>query len=85
MAKPQAKNGEPSLCSRKLMKLRLPPPPYDNGAFLITGGWWGVGQLNTKCCRESYRQTYTENCMRMSVLYLNLKKNKKKSNATMSF
>ena len=84
MAKPQAKNEGPSVGSRKPMKLRLspappPPPPYDNAAFLITGGWWGVSQLNTKCCRQSYKETYTENCMRMSVLYLNLKKKTRKN------
>ena len=63
------------------------PPTIRHRFYLLGGGGgsWAVGQLNTKCCKQTYKHIYTENYMRMSVLFLNLKKNEKKSNATMSF
>ena len=68
------------VCAAENQSSYVSRSPYDKAPFLITGGGggsWAVGQLNTKCCKQTYKHIYTENCMRMSVLYLNLKKNTK--------
>ena len=57
-------------------------PPYDTAPFLIIG--W-VGQLKTKCCKQTYKQTDLYRKLRedISPIFKPTKK-MKNSNARMS-